>query len=75
MPETEEKPKAKTVDPTTPVITFGLSLERLRLIGSKINREREFGQKEAQAFLDLYGKDIEARLVSTIKDFLTEKLA
>lgn len=68
VPKTE--PSAET-----PVITFNISLERLRLLGTKVNRDRVFGHKEAQAFLTLYAADIEADLVATVQNFLSKKLA
>lgn len=51
-----------------------VSVERLRLLGSKIRKDSEFTSEDAKAFLQLYGEQLKSKMEQTLKDFLQEKL-
>jgi len=50
-----------------------LTPSRLRQIASQVTK-REFSSIEAEAFLLLYGEQLETKLYATINQFLSDKL-
>lgn len=58
--------------------TFEVSVERVRRMGqimAKASQIEEFGQKQAEAFLLLYGKQLEEKFRMALRDFIKEKLS
>jgi hypothetical protein len=54
-------------------LTIDLSVSRVRQIASQVTK-REFSSSEAEAFLLLYGEQLETKLFATVKQFLSDKL-
>ena len=57
-------------------IQIAYSADRLRQVGQHIaaKKGREFGSKEARAFMLLYGQELTDKLDATVRQFLQEKL-
>jgi len=57
-------------------VEVSYSVDRLRQIGhlSSAKKSREFGTKETQALLLLYGPELKDRLDETVRKFFEEKL-
>lgn len=58
-------------------IQLNYSLDKLRQLASKVRKDKggEFSTEQVQAFLSLFGEDLEERLNQTVREFLQEKLA
>jgi hypothetical protein len=62
--------------PRTLDIVMDVTVDRVRRIATTVRKSGAgFSSEEAEAFLLLYGEQLQALLNSTVKDFIKEKLA
>ena len=58
--------------------TFDLSVDRIQRLGSLLARGKHiehFTMKEAEAFVQLFGEQLETRLNETLRTFIKEKMS
>ena len=59
-------------------MTYDITVERIHRLAILHRRDmglETFGIKEAEAFIRLFGEQLEARLNTTLKDFIKEKMS